>query len=66
LFSLGDEAGLRALYVEAGFHNVEVTTATHTFGVPSFDEYFDHVERGWGLVGQVFVSLPDTGGRQGD
>ena len=59
LFSLGGEAELRALYVKAGFHNVEVTTATHTFGVSSFDEYFDHVERGWGSAGQVFVSLPE-------
>jgi ubiquinone/menaquinone biosynthesis C-methylase UbiE len=59
LFSLGHEEELRALYVEAGFLNVEATTSTHTFGVPSFDEYFDHVERGWGLVGQVFVSLPE-------
>jgi ubiquinone/menaquinone biosynthesis C-methylase UbiE len=59
LFSLGDEAELRALYVDAGFLNVEATTSTHTFGAPSFDEYFDHVERGWGLVGQVFVSLPE-------
>jgi ubiquinone/menaquinone biosynthesis C-methylase UbiE len=59
LFSLGDEAELRALYVDAGFLNVEATTSSHTFGVPSFDEYFDHVERGWGLVGQVFVSLPE-------
>ena len=59
LFSLGDEAELRALYVEAGYIKVEATTSTHTFGVPSFDEYFDHIERGWGLVGQVFVSLPE-------
>ncbi len=59
LFSLGDEAQLRALFAEAGFRKVEITTAAHTFGVPSFDEYFDHVERGWGSAGQVFVSLPD-------
>jgi hypothetical protein len=59
LFSLGDETQLQALYVNAGLHNVEVTTATHTFGVQSFDEYFDHVERGWGSAGQVFVSLPE-------
>jgi hypothetical protein len=26
---------------------------------PSFDEYFDHVERGWGSAGQVFVSLAE-------
>ena len=59
LFSLGDEAELRALHFKAGFHNVEVATASHTFAVPSFDEYFDHVERGWGSAGQVFVSLPE-------
>src|ERR1700704_6425959 len=33
LFSLGDEAELRALYVDAGFLNVEATTSSHTFGV---------------------------------
>lgn len=38
---------------------MEITTATHTFGLPSFDEYFDPVDRGWGSAGQVFVSLPE-------
>lgn len=37
---------------------MKITTETHCFGVGSFDEYFDHVERGWGSSGQVFVSLP--------
>ena len=37
---------------------MKVTTEKHYFGVGSFDEYFDHVERGWGSGGQVFVSLP--------
>ena len=59
VFSLGDEAQLRALYAKAGFHKVETTTAAHTFELPSFEEYFDHVERGWGSGGQVFVSLPE-------
>ena len=59
LFSLGDEAQLQQLYTNAGFHNVEITTATRTFGSPSFEEYFDHVERGWGSAGQIFVSLPE-------
>lgn len=59
LFSLGDEARLRSLFAEAGFEQVEMTTATRTFGLPSFDEYFDHVERGWGSAGQVFVSLAE-------
>jgi hypothetical protein len=33
-------------------------TRKHRFGVGSFDEYFDHVERGCGSSGQVFASLP--------
>ena len=59
LFSLGDEAKLRALYEGAGFQDVEVTTATHHFPVRSFDDYFEHIERGWGSPGQAFVSLPE-------
>lgn len=58
LFSLGEER-LRALFAAAGFQNVEVTTSSHRFGVPSFDEYFDHVERGWGSSGLLYVTLPE-------
>ena len=58
LFSLG-EARLRALFAAAGFRNVEMTTSSHLFGVPSFDEYFDHVERGWGSSGLLYVALPE-------
>jgi len=58
LFSLG-EARLRALFAAAGFRNVEMTTSSHRFGVPSFDEYFDHVERGWGSSGLLYVALPE-------
>jgi len=57
LFSLGEDR-LRALFVSAGFRNVEMTTSNHRFGVPSFDDYFDHVERGWGSSGLLFVGLP--------
>lgn len=58
LFSLGNEQKLGALFAAAGFRDVKITTEKHYFGVGSFDEYFDHVERGWGSAGQVFVSLP--------
>jgi len=58
LFSL-NEARLRALFAGAGFRNVEMTTSSHRFGVPSFDEYFDHVERGWGSSGLLYVTLPE-------
>jgi ubiquinone/menaquinone biosynthesis C-methylase UbiE len=59
LFSLGDEQKLRGLFTDAGFRDVQISTARHRFGVPSFDEYFDHVERGWGSSGQTFVALPE-------
>jgi ubiquinone/menaquinone biosynthesis C-methylase UbiE len=58
LFSLGNEQTLRGLFDAAGFREVKITTERHRFGLGSFDEYFDHVERGWGSSGQVFVSLP--------
>jgi len=59
LFSLGDERKLKALFASAGLHDLKITTARHRFGVASFGEYFDHVERGWGSSGQVFVALPE-------
>lgn len=58
LFSLGEER-LRALFAAAGLQNVEMITKSHRFGVPSFDEYFDHVERGWGSAGLLYVALPE-------
>ena len=61
LFSLGNERTLGTLFAAEGFRDVKITTEKHAFGVGSFDEYFDHVERSWGSAGQVFVSLsPDT------
>ena len=59
LFSLGDETRLRLLYAEAGFQDVDITTASHRFVVASFGEYFAPVEQGWGSSGQVFAALPE-------
>jgi ubiquinone/menaquinone biosynthesis C-methylase UbiE len=58
LFSLG-ETRLRALFAAAGFRNLEMATKSHHFSVPSFDEYFDHVERGWGSSGLLYVALDE-------
>ncbi len=58
LFSLGNEQKLGALFAAAGFRDVKMTTEKRYFGVGSFDEYFEHVERGWGSAGQVFAGLP--------
>lgn len=59
LFSLGSERRLSALFADAGFSDVTIATRMHRFGVASFDEYFAHIERGWGSAGQVFASLPE-------
>lgn len=58
LFALGDEARLRGLFEAAGFSDVAVVTKRQPFPMPSFEAYFDHIERGWGSPGQAFVSLP--------
>jgi hypothetical protein len=56
-FSLGDESRLRALFEQAGFRSVEVTTVTHRFVLPSFDAYFSPFEQGGGSTGQAYVAL---------
>jgi hypothetical protein len=58
IFSLGDSARLLALFVGAGFRDVEVAVKAHRFAVPSFNEYFEPYEHGAGAVGQAFISLP--------
>jgi ubiquinone/menaquinone biosynthesis C-methylase UbiE len=59
-FSLGDAARLRSLFEAAGFRDVEVTTETHRFSLPSFDAYFGPFERGGGSTGQAYVALPEA------
>jgi ubiquinone/menaquinone biosynthesis C-methylase UbiE len=59
LFSLGDEKKLRSLFEAAAFRDVEITTETHRFSLPSFDAYFNPFERGAGSPGQAFVSLSE-------
>lgn len=58
LFSLGNEDTMRRLFTAAGFRDVAISTETRSFTSESFDAYFEHVERGWGSAGQVFVTLP--------
>jgi SAM-dependent methyltransferase len=59
IFSLGDEARLKSLFEVAEFRNVEITTETHRFVLPSFDAYFEPFEQGGASPGQVLVSLPE-------
>jgi len=60
VFSLGDEVRLRSLFEAAGFAEVEVSTEAHRFAVPSFDAYFEPVERGGGSSGQAYIALPEA------
>jgi SAM-dependent methyltransferase len=59
IFSLGDERKLRSLFETANLSDVEITTETHRFVLPSFDAYFEPFEQGAGSPGQAFVSLPE-------
>jgi hypothetical protein len=58
-FSLGDEPKLKSLLHGAEFRDVEITTETHRFVLPSFDIYFEPFERGGASTGQALVSLPE-------
>ena len=59
VFSLGDEMKLRSLFAASDFRDVEITTETHRFSLPSFDAYFEPIEQGAGSSGQAFVSLSE-------
>ena len=63
MFSLGDLARLRALFDDAGYRDVEVTTEVQRFEKPSFGAYFEPYERGWGTAGQAYVALPEEARR---
>jgi ubiquinone/menaquinone biosynthesis C-methylase UbiE len=60
VFSLGNEMKLRSLFEGANFREVEIATQTKVFTLPSFDNYFEPIERGAGSPGQAFVSLPEA------
>jgi ubiquinone/menaquinone biosynthesis C-methylase UbiE len=60
VFSLGDETKLRWLFEAADFQDVEITTESHRFALPSFDAYFEPFEQGAGSPGQAFLSLPEA------
>jgi ubiquinone/menaquinone biosynthesis C-methylase UbiE len=59
VFSLGDGTRLRSLFEQAGFTDVEITTEIHRFALPSFDAYFEPIERGGGSSGQAYIALPN-------
>ncbi len=48
---------LRALFVGAGFHDVEAKSETRSFSFASFDDYFSGTASGAGISGQEYVKL---------
>jgi ubiquinone/menaquinone biosynthesis C-methylase UbiE len=57
-FSLGDPARLRSLFEGAGFREVETVIEARRYAFPSFDTYFEHFDRGAGVVGAEYAGLP--------
>jgi ubiquinone/menaquinone biosynthesis C-methylase UbiE len=57
-FALGNEALLRSMFDTAGFRDVEISTESQRFELPSFDAYFRPFENGAASTGQAFISLP--------
>lgn len=58
-FSLGDPAHLRGLFETAGFREIEIASEVRRYGFPSFEAYFDSVERGSGVTGTEYAALPE-------
>ena len=57
--SLGDAPRLRALFEAAGFAEVETATEARRYPFPSFDAYFDLMERGGAPTGLDYAALPE-------
>jgi ubiquinone/menaquinone biosynthesis C-methylase UbiE len=56
--SLGDPRRLRALFATAGFAAVETAAEARRYPFPSFDAYFDLMERGGAPTGLEYAALP--------
>jgi hypothetical protein len=57
--SLGDAPRLRALFEAADFAEVDTATETRRYPFPSFDAYFDLMERGGAPTGLEYAALPE-------
>jgi len=59
VFSIGDATKLKSLFEKAEFCDVEISTETHRFVLPSFDTYFEPFEHGGGSPGQALIALSE-------
>jgi ubiquinone/menaquinone biosynthesis C-methylase UbiE len=55
---LSDPARLRALLVDAGFHDVAVEVSSREVAFDSFDQFWAGIEQGGGRLAQFYVQLP--------
>jgi SAM-dependent methyltransferase len=58
-FSLGDRYLLQQLLATSGFKEIEVFPESNKFPFPSFDAYYNPIERGAGSAGAELASLPE-------
>jgi ubiquinone/menaquinone biosynthesis C-methylase UbiE len=58
-FSLPDPGGLAAHLQQAGFRDVQVATELRSGSLESIEAYWRDVERGVGMLPQVYRALPD-------
>jgi SAM-dependent methyltransferase len=58
-YGLGVPDRPRALFLEAGFRDVETLLETRSFEFPSFDAYFEPFEQGGGPWGEEYAALPE-------
>jgi ubiquinone/menaquinone biosynthesis C-methylase UbiE len=59
-FALADSARLERLLGTAGFRGVSVRREVRKAIFESFDDYWAPIERGMGLMPQVYLSLPES------
>jgi len=62
-FSLAEEARLRQLMLDVGFLDVHILRERREGFVASFEEYWDAVEQGVGMMPQAYRALPATAQR---
>jgi hypothetical protein len=58
-FALDDPARLQSLLAGAGFRDISVQRETREDAMESFDEYWEPIEAGIGLMPQAYLALPD-------
>jgi ubiquinone/menaquinone biosynthesis C-methylase UbiE len=59
-FALSDSKQLEGMLTTAGFRECRVERVQREDTIASFEEYWDSIEAGTGLMPQIYVALPET------